>query len=200
MDLREVWKTLEEDKLNKPVLGAVKVRKTSRHPVQKLKNSYKITTAFAIIFLVGFIVLFFLFHDPLVKGSLLLVIASYVFFFVTNFSMYRNIQVELPVDQSLRTVLKTTHEFITSNIRFQERVSLFIYPIACTSGFLMGGSVGSGDLDKMLQQKSVWIALIVLPIVLTPLSYYLTKWMYKVSYGKCLSELKLLIKELERPE
>jgi len=200
MDLREAWKALEIDKLQKPVLGAIDVHKTSKHPIQKLKYLYKISTGFAIIFLIGFIVLFFVFQEPLVKGSLVLVIFSYVFFLMTNVSMYKKIKVELPMDKSLKDVLIHTYDFISSNIRFQERVALFIYPIAGTAGFLMGGSVGSGDLERMLQEKVVIIILIAVLIILTPLCYFLAKWMYKISYGKSLAELKALISELERPD
>ncbi len=200
MDLREAWKALETDKLQKPVLGAIDVRKTSKHPIQKLKYLYKISIGFAIVFLAGFIILLFVFQEPLVKGCLVLVILSYVFFLMTNVSMYKKIKVELPMDQSLKAILTHTHDFISSNIRFQERVALFLYPIAGTAGFFMGGSVGSGDLERMLQEKVVIIILIVVLIILTPLCYFLAKWMYKISYGKSLAELKALIIELERPD
>lgn len=198
MDLREVWNRMEVEKLTKPVLGAVEVRKTSRHPVQKLKNAYLITTGFSVVCLVGFIALFFIFHEPLVKGSLVLIIAGYIFFLTTNLSIYRQINVALPVDQSLKTVLTHTHNFISENIRFQERVALYIYPIAATSGFLMGGASG-GDLDAMLSKKIVIVILVITAAVLTPIAFYLTRWMYKVSYGKCLTELKKLIDELDNP-
>ncbi len=198
MDLREVWKRMEVEKLTKPVLGAVEVRKTSRHPVQRMKNAYLITAGFSVACLIGFIILFFLFHEPLVKGSLVLVIAGYIFFLTTNFSMYRKINTALPVDQSLKTVLAYTHNIISENIRFQERVALYIYPIAATSGFLMGGASG-GDLDAMLSKKAVLLILVITAAALTPIAFYLTRWMYKVSYGKCLTELKKLIDELDNP-
>jgi len=200
MDLREAWKALEIDKLQKPVLGAIDLHKTSRHPIQKLKYLYKISTSFAIAFLAGFIALLFVFHEPIVRCSLSLVILSYVFFLITNLSMYKKIKVELPMDKSLKAVLTYTHDFISSNIRFQERVALFLYPVAGTAGFLMGGSVGSGDIERMLQERVVIIILIVVLIILTPLCYFLAKWMYKISYGKSLVELKVLIEELERPD
>lgn len=200
MDLREAWKELEINKLSKPVRGAIYLSKTSKHPVQKLKNAYKQSTAFSLVFLLGFITLFFLFEEPLVKGSLVFVIFSYIFFLLINLSMYRKIKVELPVDQSLIHVLKHTHDFITSNIRFQERVALVIYPVAGTSGFFMGGALGSGNLQNMLKERAVIILLIVTLIVMTILCFYLTRWMYKKSYGKCLIELKQLITEMERVE
>lgn len=198
MDLREIWKRVEAEKLSQPVAGAVEVRKTSKHPVAKLKRAYLISTTFALVFLLGFIVLFFTYREPLVKGSLVLVIAGYIFFFVVNFSMYQKIHVALPVDQSLRKALAHTYDFIAANIRFQERVALFLYPIAAASGFLMGGASG-GNLDAMLQKKIVLIILLVTVAILTPIGFYLARWMYKVSYGKCLIEIKGLINELDNP-
>ena len=124
--------------------------------------------------------------------------AGYIFFFVTNYSMYSRIKTNFPFDQSLRAVLIHSYDYISANIRFQERVALYIYPIAAASGFLMGGASG-GDLEVMLQKKSVLLILLITVIILTPLAYYLTRWMYKVSYGKCLIELKKLIDELGNP-
>ena len=199
MDLQEAWKKLETDKLTKPVTGAVHIQKKSKHPVQKLKTAYLQTTGFSILFLIGFIALFFYFHEALVKGGLVLVILSYIFFLVTNFSMYRKINVVLPVDKSLKQVLTHTHQFITDNIRFQKRVALFIYPIAGTAGFMMGGSVGGGNVEKMMQDTTVLIIGGVVMVVLTPLCYLLANWMYKISYGKCLVELQERIDQLEDP-
>jgi hypothetical protein len=200
MELRELWKKLESDKLSKPVLGAVHIQKKSKHPVQKLKNAYLWTTGFSIAFLIAFIVLFLLFDEWIVKVGLIFMITSYIFFFATNFSMYRKVNVVLPIDQSLKKVLEHTYQFITQNIRFQERVGLFIYPFAAASGFLMGGSAGSGNVGKMLEAKEVVIIMLVTSVVLTPMGFYLTRWMYNVSYGKCLKELKERIDELERPD
>jgi hypothetical protein len=199
MDLQQVWKKLEKDKLEKPVLGSVKIQKESKHPVQKLKRNYLYTTGFSVLFLIGFIVLFFLFDEWLVKGGLILVILAYIYYFITNFSMYRKIQVVLPVDGSLKAAMQHTHDFIADNIRFQKRTSIFIYPIAGVSGFMMGGAIGSGNINKMMQNKYVLISMIITIAILTPLSHWLASWMYKVSYGKCLKELKERIDELENP-
>ncbi len=200
MDLLEVWKKLETEKLKQPVKGSVIPPKRSKHPVQKLKSAYLQTTGFAAVFLLMFIYLFFQFDEPLVKGGLVLVILSYIFFFIINYSMYRKVNIELPVDKNLKTALQHTYHFITDNIKFQERVALFIYPIAATSGFLMGGALGSKNINSMMQEKAVIILLIVTLIILTPLCFYITRWLYKVSYGKCLRELKEKIDELERSE
>lgn len=198
MNLQEVWKRMESEKLTRPVLGAVEVRKKSNHPVAKLKRAYLISTGFAFFFLLGFIALFFAFDAPIIKGSLVLVILGYIFFLIVNLSMYRKINEELPVDQSLRTVLAHTHAFISDNIRFQERVALFIYPVAATAGFLVGLGSG-GDVNVLLEKRAVLILLLAVIVVLTPLAFYLARWMYKVSYGTCLTEIRQLIDELDNP-
>lgn len=200
MDLGEVWKKLESDKLSKPVLGAVHIQKKSKHPVQKLKNLYLITTGFTVFFLIAFIVLFFLFHEPIVKYGLIAVSICYAFFLIVNWSMYKKIKVDLPVDQNLKTVLLHTYTFISDNIRFQERAAIFIYPIAGTSGFLMGGSVGSGNIEKMMSTNFAIISLVVTLAILTPAGYFLAKWLNRVSYGNGLAKLKQLIDELENPD
>jgi hypothetical protein len=198
-DLHKIWKALADEKLDMPIGGKIILPKRSKHPVQKLKNGYLLSTGFSIVFLLAFIVLFFLFEQRIVKISLAFVILGYIFFLVTNYSMYYKIKVNLPVDQSLRKTLNHTIEFVTANIRFQERTALFIYPVAATSGFLMGGTF-SGDLASFMQQPSTIMLLIACIIILTPICYLLAHWMYKVSYGKWLVELKNLVSELEKAE
>jgi hypothetical protein len=195
-DLHKIWKALADEKLDKPLGGEIFLPKRSKHPVQKLKDGYLLSIGFSITFLIGFVILFFVFREMVVKASLGLVIGSYIFFLVTNFSMYRKIKTQLPVDQSLRTTLTHTVDFVSTNIRFQERVALFIYPVAATSGFLMGGATG-GDITSMLQQRALILLWLGAIIVLTPLCYLLAHWMYKISYGRWLSELRVLIAELE---
>ncbi|MBL7850146.1 MAG: hypothetical protein JNN04_04540 [Cyclobacteriaceae bacterium] len=164
----------------------------------KLKRAYLLSIGFALIFLIGFVVLLFSFEQPLIRGSLILVIAGYAFFLVVNTSMYRKINVDLPIDQSLRSALTHTYTFISENIRFQEHVALFIYPVAATAGFLMGLASG-GDVDALIQKRVILLILLGLIAILTPLSFYLARWMYKVSYGRCLKEIKQLIDELNNP-
>ncbi len=200
MNLLDVWKKLETEKLEKPVLGSASPGKKSKHPVQKLKEAYLTTTIFAAVFLVVFMVIFFQTHEVVVRVLMSLVIVAYIFFFVINLSMFSKIRTPLPVERSLREVLYHTHTFISDNIRFQERVALYIYPVAGSAGFFLGASSASNDFDGFLEKKIIYVILAVVLAILTPLCFYLARWMYKISYGKCLIELKRLIDELDRPD
>ena len=135
MELRELWKKLDSDKLTKPVLGAVRIQKKIQTSGTNVKECIFDHNGIFFVFLIGFMVLFFLFDETIVKAGLVFMIANYIFFFVANFSMYRKVNVVLPIDQSLKKALEHTYQFITENIHFQERMALFIYPLAAASGF-----------------------------------------------------------------
>lgn len=199
MELRELWKKLESDKLSKPVLGAVHIQKKSKHPVEKLKRAYFISTLFAVCFLFCFIALLFLFPEPIVRFGIGVVVVIYVFFVYINFKAYNRIDTSLLFDQNLKSALEDTYQFIKNNIRFQERFSLYIYPLCAAAGMLVGLAVGGGEATKYLDNKWVLTSLVVVPLILTPPCWLLAKWLHKVSYGKCLEELKQLITELENP-
>lgn len=200
MNLNEVWKKLEIEKLEVDKPSPLNPWATrSKHPVAKLKEAYKISTLFALVFLICFIFLFFIFDQTIVKIGLAATIVAYVFFLTTNFRMYARIKTDFPVDRDLKTVLRHTYDFIIANIHFQERTALFIYPVAGASGFVMGGAAAGANMLELLQKPVVMWTLIGTVVILTPLSWLFARWLYKISYGVCLGELKRLIDELERP-
>jgi Ca2+/Na+ antiporter len=200
MELRELWKKLESEKLSKPVVGAVHIQKKSKHPVEKLKRTYFASTLFAIFFLFCFIALLFLFHEPVVKTGIAVVVAIYIFFVYINFKTYKRIDTKLLLDQNLKSALEETYQFIKDNIRFQERFSLYIYPLCGAAGMLMGLATGGGEATKYLDNNFVLGLLVVVPLLLTPPCWLLAKWLHKVSYGASLKQLKELIDEMEKPE
>ncbi|MFM7850730.1 MAG: hypothetical protein ACKO96_02155 [Flammeovirgaceae bacterium] len=199
MNLKDAWKKLELDKLEIAKPSVINPWATkSQHPVEKLKRAYLYSTIFSIIFLACFILLFFLFREWIVRLGLAVTIIIYILFVYFNFKMYRHIKIDVLFDSNLRIALKNTHQFITANIRFQERFALFVYPFAGAAGMLMGLATGGGSAEKYLSEKFVIALLIVVPLLLTPLCWLFARWLYKISYGVCLAELKKLIEEMER--
>lgn len=199
MNLQDVWKKLEQQKLevSKPA-RIFPWATTSKHPVEKLKRAYLTSAIFSIVFLACFVGLFFFFNEWIVQLGLVVTIVIYVLFSYFNLTMYRGIKADIPFDANLFSTLKHTYTFISDNIKFQERFALFVYPFAGAAGMLMGLAVGGGSAEKALNKWFVIVLLIVVPLLLTPLGYFLAKWMYKVWYGKFLGELKELIDEMEK--
>jgi hypothetical protein len=81
----------------------------------------------------------------------------------------------------------------------QMKLSVFIFPVAVTGGFILGGSVGSGkSFDEFLSHAKVMWALIISILVFVPLGFGFAKWMFKHSFGKHLDVLKQTIDELKK--
>lgn len=200
MNLQDTWKQLDfnapldESKVNLRTAGA-----RSKHPVAKLKRAYMISMVFSIVFLFAFVVLLFLFEEPLVRAGVVSMIIAYVAFSWMNLSAYRRVRVDFPMDGNLRNVLQNTYDFIVANIKYQERFGLFVYPFAAAAGYLMGLSASTGNATERLEQQLVLVVLAIVIVVLTPLSWLAARWLYKLSYGKCLVELKALISEMDKP-
>lgn len=198
MKLEDIWKKLEEERLEIPSPERVNPWKsTSRHPVEKLKRAYLYSTGFSVFFLLLFVAMIFVFPHPLVKAGIALVVAGYVFFLVTNLSMYRHINRFDVSAMNLKSTLQETYDIIRENIRFQEKAALLIYPVATAAGFLMGAAASGADISKFIQRTEVPYILAGLTIILTPIAYYAARWLHKVSYGACLTQLRELILNME---
>jgi hypothetical protein len=142
--------------------------------------------------------LYIVFPQPIVKLFLMLVAILYVFFFVLNYRILKNIQTLYKLDRDIKSTLKNIYESTTGMLSFQRKCALFIYPICGTAGFLLGLSVEK-DALAMIQRPSVIIALIITLAIITPLAHVLAKWLEKISYNKYLNQLNELIHQLDEP-
>ncbi len=200
MNLHEVWRKLEVEKLEVDHPSPLNPwAAKSKHPIAKLKSAYKMTALFSLVFLILCVVLFFLIDQWVVQVGLLATNVSFLFGFVTNFSMFRKIDRGLPMDGNVRMALQNTYDYIRSNIRFQERTALFFYPLSGSAGFMVGTAITGADVWALLQLPAVYWSLLAFAVIITPVGWLSTRWMYKVSYGVCLAQLRDLIAELDQP-
>lgn len=199
MNLQETWNALDLEK-PLPKASALLTSSKSKHPVQRLKRAYLISIGFSVVFLFVFIALLFRFEETVVRIGILAMVIAYVAFSAINLRAYQKIRTDFPMDGNLKTVLQNTYDFITGNIRYQERVGLFIYPFALAAGFLMGLSEGSGSAAEAINSQVVLIMLGVVIVLFTPLCWLLARWLYRATYTPCLVDLKKLIEELNRSD
>ena len=86
---------------------------------------------------------------------------------------------------NLLNELKRNQLALKNWVTIQSRIGLFLYPFSAAAGFLFGGVIGSGkSVESFLSKPIVIIALIAAIVVLTPLAYIVSKWMFKHSFGK----------------
>ncbi|GIL22823.1 MAG: hypothetical protein BroJett042_13360 [Bacteroidota bacterium] len=196
MDLKEAWKKLEQEKLTQPVAGVEEVYKTSKHPVQKLIRSFKIALGFVVFFELAFAYLAIAMPQPIVKGAMVLMMVVYIFYFVANYRTLQHINRTFRMDQNLAHTLQSIYDNTQQSLKFQRRSAVFIYPLAATCGFLFGLSI-ERNVVEVLQNRSVWVSLLITISVLTPISYFVAIQLERVSYGRYLNQLRSLIHQLE---
>jgi hypothetical protein len=199
MNLQETWKNLDREKLSKPVKGEIEIQLASKHPVQKLINSFRYALGFIVFFEVVFLYCFIVFPQPIVKAFLALMIIIYALGFLTNYRTLRKIESHFVMDSNFKDSLQVIYDSTKTSLAFQRRAWIFIYPLAGTTGFLLGLSL-STDVVEMMQKSKNIIALIITLAVITPLGYYLAIWMENLSYGKYLIQLETLLAEMNQAE
>jgi ABC-type siderophore export system fused ATPase/permease subunit len=132
--------------------------------VQKLILLFKITLVFAVFFDLCFIYLLVITPQLIVKIFLVIMIIVYLFFFILNYRILKDIQHSFRLDQNLKGTLQQVYDNTMSTLAFQRKSSLFIYPIAATAGFchyhpyscvLLSGTMdGKSELRKISQPTS----------------------------------------------
>ncbi|MEO5600975.1 MAG: hypothetical protein ABIR06_08615 [Cyclobacteriaceae bacterium] len=95
---------------------------------------------------------------------------------------------------SLREELQKNYTSFQKWWSIQLRASLFVFPIAVSGGFILGGVVGSGKtVEAFLYNPRMLLILGITMLVLCPLCYYGAKWMFNYSYGKHLKNSRYLL-------
>lgn len=196
MDLKEVWKKLEQEKLTQPVAGSEEIYKTSKHPVQKLIRSFKVALGFVVVFELAFAYLAIAVPQPVVKLAMVVMMIVYIFYFIANYQTLQHIKTTFRMDQNLTHTLQSIYDNTQQSLKFQRRSALFIYPLAATCGFLLGLSI-ERNVVELFENRSVWISLIITIVVLTPLCYFIAIQLERISYGRYLNQLRNLIHQLE---
>jgi hypothetical protein len=197
MDLLETWHRLDNDRLSKPVKGFMKPPRSSKHTVAKIRRMYYIKSALAVIIMAFFIALFVAFDQMLIRVGLVIVIGGYVLFLKTSITMLSKIKKELPVDKSLIQALQYTRDILQADSRFETMIGLTLYPFSGATGFFMGFAEAGKNVNEIFTNPLLAGILMITIIILTPLCYFLSKWLHKKTYGKCLNDLSVMIHDLE---
>lgn len=100
----------------------------------------------------------------------------------------------LPVLEEMERHYKNILQWINS----QKWAGLIIYPVSAAGGFMLGGVMGAGKPVDEIMSKPVMIwALLICMAVLTPIGYWLAKWLSHKAFGKHLKTLKQNIDDLK---
>jgi uncharacterized membrane protein len=201
MSIENSWSQindLQDDDLSAMLHQTTLPKFPSHNPLVKLKKNILTNMIWAI--LIGGLYIGIIIYFPIwqVQTTLGMVLIFTLWGAFTAFIEYKKINTRISTANSLLTELKRNHGSITNWMNKQQRIALFIYPVAAAGGFMLGGVVGSGkSLEVFMSKPIIWIILLIAIVILVPICYYLAKWMCKYSFGKHLDQLQQNIKELE---
>ncbi len=199
MDIENVWQRSggSDDTLNKMFQQKDFSNFHSNLPLKKLKNNLLMGLIVAVFITALYMVLFYFIEIWQVHVALVIAILFNILVWFDTWKLYTNINVNVSSTNSLKDELQKNYLGFQKWWHIQERLGLFVYPIAATGGFILGGVEGSGkSVEAFLYNPKMLLVLGVTLLILVPLCYYGARWMFNYAYGKHLKKLKKLIDEL----
>lgn len=202
MSLEQNWNNIqgqEDDDLS-ALLQRPSLSKLASHgPLEKLKKNLFYNMIIAAVICVLYVVVIFYFHIWQVQIAIGITLIFSLWALYTAYVVYQKINTTISAANPVLAELKRHYEYITTWMKSQQKVALFIYPVSAAGGFMLGGVSGSGKtVEEFMSKPVVWVALLIAIAVLVPACYYMAKWMCKHAFGKHLDTLMKNIEELEQ--
>lgn len=201
MDIHDKWQQSQEsdDMLNKLLQQKDFHHHQSKMPLKKLKNNLVVGIFWVFLINGAYLSVFIFTSIWQVNFALTVLVIFNTWIMVDSWRLYKNTNESISSPNSLREELQKNYTSFQKWWSIQLRASLFVFPIAVSGGFILGGVVGSGKtVEAFLYNPRMFLILGITMLVLCPLCYYVAKWIFHYSYGKHLKKLKVFIDELSQ--
>jgi hypothetical protein len=201
MDLENIWqqKGESDDALNRILEQGDFGKLSSRLPLKKLKANLLIGIVWAILITIIYVVVFFYFPIWEVRLTLALLVMSNMLIVTGSLKLYRQVPGTITSSNSLKEELTLHYNSFQQWWSLQQKLSIFIYPIALTGGFILGGVAASEKTVEDLLYNGKMLGILGITImVMVPLCYWGARWMFNYAYGTHLEKIKATIDELSQ--
>ena len=199
MNIENIWKQSSgsDDALNKMLVQQDYSKLHSKLPLKKLKKNLLLGMVYAAVITVFYVVLYFIVHVWQVHIAITIATLFNIIVGVDTWKLYKSINENISMSNSLKDELEKNYSGFQRWWRIQEKLGLFVYPIAIAGGFILGGVEGSGkSVEAFLSNPIILMVLGVTILIFVPICYYGARWMFNYAYGKYLKKIKSLIEEL----
>jgi hypothetical protein len=185
MDLENIWQqTNGGDKdLQRLLETGDPAKLSSRLPLKKLRNNLLIGLVWAVLITAGYVALFFFFPFWQVHVALGVVSIFNTLTMFDSWRLYKKTPDTITPSHSLKEELTKHYNSFQRWWRIQEKMGLFVYPIAASGGFILGGVIGSGKtVEAFLYNPKMLLILGITLLFLVP---------FVLLYGKMDVQLHL---------
>lgn len=201
MSVEQAWNKMgeEQDDELASLLNAKRLQPfSSQNPLIKIKKRLVQSLVVNVLICCSYIALMVANRIWQVQLALSVVLLFTLWVVNTTWKQYKGIVVTVSFSNPLLAELKRHYNSITQCHTLQNRVALFIYPIAAAGGFLLGCVWGSGKtIEILLSIPFLVYALIITSLLMAVMGFFLNKWLYRLFFGKYMASLKKHIDELE---
>jgi hypothetical protein len=199
MDINEIWQQggNNDDALNKLLNTGDFSKLQSKLPLKKLKQNLLTGIIWALLITIGYIILFFVIDIWQVDVSLSVLVIFNTLIMLDSWRLYKKTPSTISPSNSLKQEITLHYNSFQQWWAIQQKVSLFVYPIAVTGGFILGGTLGSNKpVEAFLYNNKMLGILGITVLIMVPLCYFGAKWMFNYAYGKHLKKIKSTIDDL----
>jgi hypothetical protein len=200
MDMENIWQQggHGDDALNRLLEKGHFNRLQSGLPFKKIKSNLLTGMAWALLVTAGYIVVLFFFPLWEICIALGVLILFNTLIMIESWKLYRKMPSAITPSNSLKQELTLHCKSLQRWWSVQQKISLFVYPIAVAGGFILGGFLGSGKPVESFLYNSKMLGILGITILtVVPICYFGARWIFNYAYGKYLRQLKATIDDLE---
>lgn len=196
-ELKNLWAEMDAN-FEGPKITQQQLELKSRvdTPINKLKTNFMINLGLYCLSTLIMAVLFVWADGFWVRLLIGTIVIGYVVATWQTTYLYNRYLKNLYPDDDIKNYLSNLHKSIKEGLKYQEIVGLFFYPVALAAGYFLS-LYQQGKTDTFFTDPVVWGALIAIIIVLTPLLFLLSRWLYNITFRKYLNQIESVLNELE---
>jgi hypothetical protein len=202
MNLQEEWMNMGgDDKDLSALISKRSLANASRHPLEKLKGNLLANALWGIAFSLGYCWIMLKFPEWPICVCLSLALIFSLWSSIQTLQLRASLQHINLSSQSLLQELELQYHHVQKWMSIQQQMGLFVYPFAATGGFLLGLTLNSNrSIDEIFTNFKYLISLAVVIVVLTPLGYWVARWMFRKGFGIYADQLRQNIDRLRSAE
>ncbi len=203
-ELKEAWGSLKSKTEDFTNLSDQEIKHSIRTIrstgiMENLRQKVKYKLLWALFFALSFAIII-PFAFPLASQVLLTILL--MAYAIGAMLLYQELQVlnkGVPMDSDLLTGLKAYLDRIRRVLRYEEMVSLTLYPVSASGGFFFGMQLV--DREAAIMDKAWhWATLIVTVLLFTFIAHLATQKMNAKAFGQYLTQLEANIERLQSEE
>ncbi len=196
-DLKDLWAEMDPSFEGPEIkLKQLELKSLVETPLTKMRSNFRMNLVLAGISTLIMGTLFILVDGFWFRIMMGIILVGYAAIIWQTTYLYNRYLKNLYPDEDIKSYLKSLHKSIKEGLRYQELIAIFFYPVSLAAGYFLS-LYERGEADAFFTEPFLWGLLLAVIIVLTPLLYLLSRWMYNVSFRSYLSRIEETLNELE---